>query len=361
MALQNILQLQQREGRRASLDVKVNACLTLALAIVFYVFFQVCKQQPALAQVNPFANDPYDAVGSFAVQLAAFSALLSTLRAFRPYPSGAALLDRRALLMRGEVVTCLCVAVTIATDAIALVRSTPNWINSSAGHALAGLVIGMAALTAAITCRIYLSGVAATPRSPRRDGARLSVAIGLSLVSALVFAVYPRSFDRGYGGAILTVIISLALFFAVVWAWALATTPALSALRDDALDDLIAPLRWLIQRLRLSGAIRPIVRVWRSVSGSALLRPLTNWLNPRQHAWNAVVLFGLVLGAYLAFAEFSGGPTPGALQVIRVALVFIGLECVGVLVGYAFFAGPLRLVRHEGDGQPDQRDSALPA
>jgi len=83
---------------------KVNACLTLALAVVFYGFFQVCKQLPALGQINPFANNPYDAVGSFATQFAAFSALLSLLRAFRPYPSltGYAVFSGPLRLVRDE-------------------------------------------------------------------------------------------------------------------------------------------------------------------------------------------------------------------------------------------------------------------
>ena len=42
---------------------KVNACLTFVLAVLFYLFWQISKHQPALSQVNAFAEDPYDAVG----------------------------------------------------------------------------------------------------------------------------------------------------------------------------------------------------------------------------------------------------------------------------------------------------------
>jgi hypothetical protein len=55
------------------------------LAILFYLFFQITKHHPILSLVNPFVEDPYDAVGSFSFQFALFTALLSLVRAFRPY------------------------------------------------------------------------------------------------------------------------------------------------------------------------------------------------------------------------------------------------------------------------------------
>lgn len=63
----------------------VDACLMLVFSLVFYLFWQACKQQPALAQVAEFPKDPYDAIGSFAELFALFTALLSIVRAFRHY------------------------------------------------------------------------------------------------------------------------------------------------------------------------------------------------------------------------------------------------------------------------------------
>ena len=79
-------------------QLKVNACLTLVLALVFYLLWELCKQQPALAHVATFTEDPYDAVGSFATQVAVFTALLSMVRAFRPYQPDRAL-DRQQVLL----------------------------------------------------------------------------------------------------------------------------------------------------------------------------------------------------------------------------------------------------------------------
>src|SRR5579884_4087593 len=92
---------------------KVSALLTFMLAVLFYLLFQISKHNPALSQVNAFAEDPYDAVGSFGVQFALFTALLSLVRAFRPYQPNKALARQELLLGRGEYLSCLSIAVTL--------------------------------------------------------------------------------------------------------------------------------------------------------------------------------------------------------------------------------------------------------
>jgi hypothetical protein len=47
-----------------SRQLKGIAFLAFVLAVLFYLFFQVSKHHPALSQVNAFAEDPYDAIGS---------------------------------------------------------------------------------------------------------------------------------------------------------------------------------------------------------------------------------------------------------------------------------------------------------
>jgi hypothetical protein len=81
-------------------QLKVRAFITFMLAVLFYLFFQISKHNPALSHVNAFAEDPYDAVGSFGVQLAVFTALLSLVRAFRPYQPKQALDSQKVLLLR---------------------------------------------------------------------------------------------------------------------------------------------------------------------------------------------------------------------------------------------------------------------
>src|SRR5215470_15338252 len=48
---------------------RINALILFALAILFYVFFMTSKHDGFLSVVNAFAEDPYDAVGSFGAQI----------------------------------------------------------------------------------------------------------------------------------------------------------------------------------------------------------------------------------------------------------------------------------------------------
>src|SRR2546430_9283599 len=123
---------------------KVNACLAFVLAALFYLFWQISKHQPALSQVNAFAEDPYDAVGSFGTQLAVFTALLSVVRAFRPYQPNKVLDSQKVHLVRAEYITCLSVAVTLAADIVAMIRYPSVWMGFPAGQILAALGVGMA-------------------------------------------------------------------------------------------------------------------------------------------------------------------------------------------------------------------------
>ncbi len=159
---------------------KVNAFLTIMLAVMFYLFFQMSKHHPALSQVNAFANDPYDAVGTAGTQFAAFTALLSLVRAFRPYQPKRAVDSQQVLLARGAYMTCLSVAVTLGADIVAMLRYPSVWIGFPTGLLLAALVGSMALLTALVIWRIHHAASVCMVPSTQQRWAR---AIGVSLVS----------------------------------------------------------------------------------------------------------------------------------------------------------------------------------
>ncbi|MHB8598337.1 MAG: hypothetical protein ACYDER_16155 [Ktedonobacteraceae bacterium] len=168
---------------------KVNACLTFVLAVVFYFFWQICKQQSALAHVATFTENPYDAVGSFGTQFALFTALLSMVRAFRPYSPGA--IDRpQVLFVRGAYLTCLSIAVTLGADIVAMLRFPSVWIGFPAGYVLAALVGGMALLTALMGWSIHHITHKSTVPYKHKGWAR---AIGISMVGAIFCVLYPEN------------------------------------------------------------------------------------------------------------------------------------------------------------------------
>jgi len=103
--------------------------LILLTAIIFYLFFQVNKRSP-FVEANPFAVDPYDAVGSIAIQVALLISLLTYARVirWRDDPSQ----DKGRLVLRGNILVLASIAVTLCTDLIAeILQAMPPsvWVN----------------------------------------------------------------------------------------------------------------------------------------------------------------------------------------------------------------------------------------
>jgi len=325
-------------------QLKVNACLTFVLAALFYLFFQISKHQPALSQVNAFAEDPYDAVGSFGTQFAVFTALLSLVRAFRPYQPNKALDGQKVHLVRAEYLTCLSVAVTLVTDILAMLRYPSVWMGFPAGYILAALVGGMALLTALVGWLIHRATRESKLPSAQNGWTR---AIGISLVGVIIFVLYPEKLPQSVPVGLLTILVGMTLFIASVWAWGMAISPSLETHGEDFIDDLASMYHWLKAHM---GHFSVFLTTFEKTLGSSFLRPILNWLNPRKHIWNVILLFGIFIGVVLALAEAIGEGSMGPHQVGRFAVlatVFVGLECSGILLGYAFLAKPLGLFRQE--------------
>ena len=332
-------------------QMKVNACLTFVLAVVFYLFFQITKHQPTLSAVNAFANDPYDSVGTAGVQLAMFTAILSLIRAFRPYQLKEDVGNQNVLLVRGEYVTCLSIVVTLVADIIAMIRYPSVWISFPAGQVLITLIGGLALLTALVGWRLFRSVQARMVPSTQGGWRR---AVILSCIGILILALYPANWRYSVPGELLTVLVGMALLFASVWAWSIVISPPLEVHGEDVIDDLVSMYRWLKARM---GHVSTFFTTLENLFSSSFLRPLVNWLNPRKHSWNGILLFGMCIGILLALTEAlsEGGLGP---RFAILATIFVGLEGAGVLMGYVFLAKPLRLFRHDSH---DNMRGARPA
>jgi len=328
---------EKRRKRMMPRQLKVNACLTFVLATLFYLFFQIAKHQTALAPVNAFADDPYDSVGTAGVQLAMFTTILSLVRAFRPYQLKKDTGNQTVLLIRGKYITCLSVAVTLVADIVAMIRYPSVWIGFPAGQMLIALIGGLALLTALVSWLVFRSAQALMS-SPMQGGWRR--AITLSCMGILILALYPASWHHNVLGELLTVFVGMALFFASVWAWGMILSPSLETHGEDFIDDLAALYGWFkIHVGRFSALLIPVEKIL----GSSLLSPVLNRLNPRKNRWYGIALVGMLIGAALAFGEAGLHTGIGSIE------VFAGIECLGVLSGYAFFVKPLELARHDSD------------
>ncbi len=320
---------------------KANACLLFLLAVVFYLFWQICKQQPALAQVATFTEDPYDAIGSFATQFALFTALLSIVRAFRPYEQGITE-NQQVLFVRGAYLTCLAVAVTLWSDVVAMLRFPDVWFGLTAGWTLAALVGGMALLTALMGWSIHRVASGSMTQSTHRGWIR---ATALSIAGAIICALYPQNWSEGFptGGLgtafiLFTAFLGMAIFFVVVWAWDIVLFPEQEPPVEDFIDDLAAFYGGFKANI---GFLWVLLTPFEKILSSSLLRPIVSWLNPRKDRWYGIALIGILIGIGFALGEGHLHPRVGILA------LFASIECLGVLVGYALFVLPLRLARSD--------------
>lgn len=330
-----------------------SAWLAALTALAFLAFFQVSKHQPAFASINPFADDPYDAVGSFATQFALVAALVAVLRAFRPYRASVASDASSAVVMpaaqehflaRAVALVSLAVLVTMASNAVALARHPDGWLTFPGGRLLAGLVAGMSVLAlltlwSALAPRLRIGAV--RPSSTSRVAALV-----VSLLALVLLAVYPEAWTQQVPTEVLTIAVGILILFVPLWALDRALFTAPPANFADTIDDLMAIVGWLRARVPGVGILLSLLSVLARLAG---VRTLIRWLNPRRYPWVPLVLLGLLMGAWLLEAEALGEGGLTSQPGVRLLLIgiFLGMECFAVLVGYALLACPLGLFRRE--------------
>ena len=329
-------------------QLKITACITFGLALLFYLFFQTSKQNAVLSPVNAFANDPYDAVGSFGVQLAMFTALLTLIRAFRPYTEKGASENQRLLLLKAASMSCLSVAVTLAADIIAMCRYPSLWLPSSAGHLLAALVGGLALLAAFVGWLLY-SNTKTFPilmSTSKSQMVRIAAFI-LGIVDILILALYPVEIRQGVSGELFTVVVGMSLFLVTVWVMEMALLPAVATHFEDVIDDIAAIYFWLRAH---TGPLVVLFRIFEKLQNVSFIRFLLGWLNPRKHNWSLCIVLAILMGATLALAEMLVEGASGRLsQLIMISAIFLSFEAAAVVIGYALLAKPLGLFRHEAN------------
>src|SRR2546425_6818823 len=285
---------------------KRNALIIVGLAALFYWFFMFMKHDPALRDVIPFGVDPYDAVGSFGVIIGMLIALLSLVRAFRPYRTHPPSSAQRFYLARAQMAVVLSVLITLVADTVAMARHTSAWMQAASRIELLILLACVATITVAVGALVR--------RSMKPDAGSWTRATVISLVSVLLLVVYPEQLIGKTTTHLLTVLVGDLLLFVPLRALLTAIVP------DDA------------QRIGVSA----------SSSGKSL------------YGWGLVTLVGIVIGALLFVAEMTeggGGSAPRLAQLMLIACVFVGLATMGLLIAYAFMGGPLGLWQPEQEGR----------
>ncbi|HLO27530.1 MAG TPA: hypothetical protein VK249_00250, partial [Anaerolineales bacterium] len=229
-------------------SLKTLTVVVFFLTVFFIAFFDTSKNLSWLAIVNPFADDPYDAVGSFGIQLSFFAALLSLIRVFRPYRTEEIPPTQRLLILHGEIVALLSIMVTLAIDTVAMFRYPSMWLDSPSGRILPILIGGLIVLTALIGLLLsrFVAGLSLSfaNRSWRR-----AIPFPISL---FILAVYPSDLLESIPGGILSALLGMVLLFISTWALATALFSHTVLEFEDVLDDLTSIYQSIKSRLGIA-------------------------------------------------------------------------------------------------------------
>ena len=256
--------------------------------MAFWALFVFSAELPAVRPHSPWAEDPYDAVDSFAALLVPLVAVLTFVRCQRWRGSAAMPASAVRQILRGVGVALMATGATVVADLTALlararVEMWGPWF---------GWLVGLLVLTGVLT---------------------------LSAAALLAFAWWrSRRF--------------------------LASEAANPTTEDDALDDMLAlsvEVGTLESRRfpRLGEALVNGAR-----QADMVLR--SSRFSPRRHPWAYCSILALLSGA--AFSTWhslvEGLPADTAL---RVWLLYAGILASEILVGYTLLGRYLRLIRDE--------------
>lgn len=276
------------------------ALLTFTASLIFWAFFQISKS-PNFAAVNPFAEDPVDAIGSIAVQVALAVSLLTLARAAQVSRAPTALTYKSRLIVRGNFVALLAIGVTLVADTF-MELQYPAWDTSIWGRLL---VVGLGTV-ALIACAAVLATVAAARR-----------------LTATPTSERPPNGEAGSLGEALG---DLWALVRKILAWSGHSLPWLSR-----------PLHW-VDNL-----------------GNRLFEWMMNWpwIGPRSYPWRFCAAVALAWGVALAAVHGLEEGAPGNLELAALVwLIFIVVESAAVLGGFLLVGGflglrpPLRRRRH---------------
>lgn len=290
--------------------LKRNAVNLLALSIAFCFFFYASKHDPALNRNLSFAEDPYDAVGSFAIQFALLSGALSLVRAFRTYPDGTEMPLQRQLVAAGQVTGCMAVIVTLLVDLLALIRHPELWARSAISPLLLRIMTGLlgwAAISVAFGVRdAAISGA-------RRNEFWLR-SLPWFLGAMAIVAFYPERFRHTLFGAVATVVVGALVLFIPLRGVALATAPhegvSVSGLASDLLS-IVPPLR---PRTLGDHGVRGLGASSAAARPSGLLTPGRLWIG--------ICFCGVLIGCGLAGAELRESSSVHLRQRLLVVAVY---------------------------------------
>jgi hypothetical protein len=281
----NSMQNKSQDAQSSKRLYWVTSIITVA-AFIFWKFFDFTKRGQ-LGELNPFNEDPYDVVGSFAFQVVLLVALLTFARALRSRQSRAEPCKDR-LTIRGNKIVLVTIGITLLTDGIALLR-----------HPL--------------------------PSSPWAHVLLISWG-AMSAIELLCIAVF-----------------SIALLKTNIGPAPTNLTPA------DGLDDLWLLVR--VAARILDPVLPSSFARWVSQFNSDKMFAKFRWLDAREHPWRFAMAVSLAAGIAIYLFKLTEGPSPNLSIAFVVAVIYISAELVATILGFTLLGGYLGLRPPLGRGQ----------
>jgi hypothetical protein len=322
---------------------KTTAVIVLGLSILFYIFFETCKHTPALGSTNPFAEDPYDAVGSFAIFLSFLSAIMMGLRTFRTYPNNEIPAGQRVLVLRAGAVAILSVVVTLAADAIGLGRAVITTGSFPAARSLAEILVGMSLVTLLTGWIFIRASRGVENQQVQRPWLRGGILCGSAV---LILAFYPLQWrETSVAGGIISALAGMSVLFITTWGLVTVIIPVIEFGYEDVFDDVSAIIKeWGKHIQILDGTVHWIHKA----IAQKPMKGILGWINPRRHRWNLAIITAAGLGLMLVLVEALSEGVPTTLErMLLVGGVYVGLGGAGVMLGYVLFGRYLGIFRLE--------------
>lgn len=325
-------------------NYKSNTIITFLISIAFVWLFFYWKHDPQLSTVNMFNVDPYDAVGSIAIQVSLIASCISVLRLFLYYTGEGIHYSNVILILRGNLLSQFSIIIAMISNLIALTRFNSGWINSSSGVLLTGMVISFLIITILVVCRT-LKVVSAYNIETRFRLFSFKFILALSGFILLVFYPFQShetiiwALFTAYAGMFIQIITLSSLAFLVI--------PPEEIVFEDLIDVIFKLYRTLKVRLQL-------MRYFADKTGRILFNPrislVIDWLNPRKHKWRLMILIFLIMGVLMSLLEGIGEKWLGVnLKSLLLFSVYIVGEAIIIVLFYHIFRKYLGIIRWNQD------------
>jgi hypothetical protein len=289
--------------------------ISLLIAILFLVFFNISKQMQYFSNVNVFAVDPYDATSSFGFQLALFSAILAGLKAFRHYKEGKIPCSSQILILRSISLSIAAIFLTLFSDAVALEKYSSVWRGSTNGQVLG--LITLFFLFLSIAFFVYILNI---------SGAKLSAFIKVKLISTLLIIFvflyfYPVNSQTSISTAILNIVVGISLLLAPLAIMQRYFRFCTLDHYDDFIDDVLSMFK-----------------------GEKLAKAVHDFFN--KFGYIVIISFAIAMGILVCIVQTAGAPVKSETLLLLMT-VYIGFESAVILICYVLFSDFLGIIRKE--------------